>query len=267
MPRKQAPLTSLITDAEWDRICDVYRRHGGAHQSVANELGWTKARMHRVWKRGYPSQNLPPIMHSLGMDPESVEEIRARRNRLIKEELPPSEPVSTIEEVETKAVVIHTREQQRIQKLMRIEEDRRHAREDALAARAEEATLISITRQNALALNGATARLMKGALALSEKIQEGLEKEARDGSLSVKESLALVRSAASVARFNSETTMLAIKSERMVLGQPIDTDPEHHVDDGTLEQSVEWIERAASAIEKARARGLLMSENLKEQKA
>lgn len=266
MPRKQAPLTSLITEAEWDRICEVYRRHGGAHKSVAVELGWPDARMRRVFKRGYPSQNLPPVMNVLGMDPESVEEIRVRRQGLIKE-LPPSEPVSSVEEVEAKAVVIHTKEQERIRKLMRLEEDRRHAREDALAARAEEATLISITRQNALALNGATARMMKGALALSEKIQEGLEREAREGTLNLKEQLALVRSAASVARFNSETTMLAIKSERMVLGQPIESEPEHHVDDGTLEQSVEWIERAAAAIKKARSRGLLMVENLKQQKA
>jgi hypothetical protein len=163
-----------------------------------------------------------------------------------------------VDEVEQKAIVIHTAEQDRIRELVRQEEERRKAREDAIQARSEEATLIGINRRNAIALNGVTAQLMKGAVALSAKIQEELEREAETGQLSLQAKLQLVRSAASVARFNSEATMLAIKSERMVLGQPIEAAPDTP-DDGTLEQAVEWIERSVKAVKRARERGLLTS--------
>lgn len=259
-PRKQHPVTSLISQSEWDRICEVYRRHNGPRKSVAEELGWTIVRMKRVFKRGYPSQGFPPVMQVLCMDPDSVDEIRAKRQQLQKE-LPPSEPIESVEEVEAKAVVIHTREQERIASLMRREDERRHAREDALEARTEEAVLVSSARRNAIALNGVTAQLMAGAIKLAAKIQKGLEEEASGGTMSTKEQLALVRSAASVARFSSETTMLAAKTERMVLGEPIETEPEHH-DDGSLEQAVAWIERSVRAVERARKRGLLTAETL-----
>lgn len=271
--RKTKALTAIITPADWDRIVEVYERHGGYSIKVAHELGWTHDRARRFFYKGVPSMGYPPIRTLLAMDNLSTEQIRARRAEIEEqiayesnkpagsERFPVRQKkkqpvVETPEAVEAQAVVIQETEQARLRELVRLEEQRRKAREDAIQSRAEEATLVSINRRNAIALNGLTAKLMSGAAALSESIQQELEKMAQDKRVSTAEKLQLVRSAASVARFNSEATMLAIKSERMVLGQPIEAEPETR-DDGTLDQAVEWIEMSIAAVRRARERGLL----------
>lgn len=254
-PRKRKPLISNMTPDEWNRIVSIYARHGGYSYAVAVELGWPVARAARVYKRGYPSLGLPPIKTILAQDALSADAIRAKRQEL-SDSLPPSEIVRTVEEVETKAVVIHDAEQARIKDLVRQEEERQKTRADAIASRAEEALLIKINRNNAIALNGVTASLMKGAVALSANIEAELEKAAADKSLTLQDKLNLVKSAAQIARFTSEATMLAAKSERMVLGQPIEADSVRS-DEGSLDQAVEWIEAAQKAVNRARARGLL----------
>jgi hypothetical protein len=258
-PRKRVPLVSNITPEEWDRIVAVYARHHGYSYAVAVELGWPIARARRVYMRGYKSLGLPPIKTLLAKDALSAEQIRAKRASM-DAELPPTEEVTSIEQIESKATVIHAAEQARVRELVRLEEVREKAREDAVKSRADEALLISINRKNAMALNGVTASLMKGAIALSARIQTELEAAAFSGELTVQEKLNLVKSAASVARFNSEATMLAIKSERMVLGAPIDVPAESGVD-GSLEQAVEWIERSVRVVQRARDRGLLQATN------
>ena len=103
---------------------------------------------------------------------------------------------------------------------------------------------------------------MRGAVSLAGLIERELQEVAAGTSeVSLSQKLQLIRSAASVARFNSEASMLAVKSERLVLGQPIETTPEITADDGSLDQAVDWIERAAKAVERAKSRGLLKSSN------
>lgn len=254
-PRKRKSLVSNITPDEWNRIVSVYARHNGYSCAVAVELGWPIARTARVYKRGYPSLGLPPIKTILAQDALSADAIRAKRQEL-SESLPPSVEITRVEEVEVRAEIVHEAEQTRVRELLRQEEERQKARADAIKSRAEEALLISVNRRNALALNGVTERLMKGAVALSQNIEEELAKAATDEALTLSDKLQLMKSAAQIARFTSEATMLAAKSERMVLGQPIEADPVR-TDGGSLEQAVEWIEAAAKAVNRARERGLL----------
>jgi hypothetical protein len=119
--------------------------------------------------------------------------------------------------------------------------------------------LISINRKNAIALNAMTAQILRGATKLSEKIQIDLQKEAEHGTLPVGKRLHLVRAAASIARFNAEASVMAVKAERMVLNQPIDADPDSGEEGGTLDEAEAWINRCAKALKRAKARGLLVA--------
>lgn len=251
-----------IGPREYDYIVSVFAKHNGLTGPVACELGWESHRTKRVYDVGYPRLGFPPARTMIAMDRVAADEVRAQRARL-SSQLPPSveieaeDPAEQQEEISQKALVIHGAEESRIRALMQVEEDRRLQREDAVKARAEEAMLVSITRRNALALNGVTTRVMKGALALSERIQERLEEEARANVMSAGQMLALAKSAASVARFNSEVTALAIKAERAVLGEPIASAPNVDEGDSSLDTAVAWIEKAVKAVNRAKERGVV----------
>lgn len=257
-PHKKRDLTRHITPEVYAELVAVFRKHGGPCDALFKELGWLPARAQRVYMNGYPSKGYKPIVDIIAEDEVAI---HANRRRL-QEGLEPAPPLPTVDELEAdsnRAIVIADVESRRLNELVRREQERTKAREDAIQARSEEALLLGMQRRNAIALNGVTAQLMKGAVALAGLIQTELETAASGKTeLSLDQKLKLVRSAASVARFNSEASMLAIKSERLVLGQPVESAADTP-DDGSLEQAVEWIERSVRAVQRARARGLLGS--------
>lgn len=257
--RKPRQSISHVTREMYDEWVAVFRKHGGPNAGAVAELGWLISKTKRVFKRGYPSLGLPPVADILA---EDEVRIRAARRRA-EEGLPEKIPLPTEDELqanEQRAIVLADSESRRLQEMVRREEDRRKAREDAIQARSEEALLLGMQRRNAIALNGITAQLMKGAVSLAGLIQKELEAiAAGGGEMTTNQKLQLIRSAASVSRFNAEASMLAIKSERLVLGHPIEAAPEANVDDGSLDQAVDWIERAAKAVLRAKSRGLLKS--------
>lgn len=250
------PPPADITEEKWNQIVAVYQKHSGRMRAVAAELGWPLARTQRRWALGYPSLGFPPIKTLMARDSFSMTEIRAERANFEKR-LPQVPLVSELpKENHARAVVISTAEQLRLEAMVRRESERERARQDAIKSRAAEATLVSINRGNAIALNAMTASLLHGASKLSHKIQQELEQEAKVSTLSLSAKLHLVRAAASIARFNSEATVMAVKAERLVLNTPIDVD-EETPDAGSLDEAAEWIEKANTAIARARARGLL----------
>lgn len=258
--RAKYPELKKIDADEWNRIVGIFARVNGNVTAAAIELDWPQARCRRVFNRGYPTLGLPPIRTALAMDSLAAEEIRASRYSLDRM-IPRSVSVTNVAEVEQKAVVIVEAEAARVRRLVEIEEERRKARADAVEARGEEALLIKCNRQNSMALNGLTSKMLRGAAVLTETIEKELVEIAKGSTLSTSHKLQLVKSAAQIARFNSEATMLAIKAERMVLGQPIEPDANGVEDSGTLEQAVGWIESAAEVVRKAQRRGLLSSGN------
>jgi hypothetical protein len=249
-----------INADEWQRIVAVYAKHEGRLHQTAAELGWPIARTTRLYKRGYPSIGYPPIKNILAADAFSANEIRAER-QLMEGSLPPSAPVEVLSKVapdHQRAVVISTAEEARIKEMVRREEERERARKDSLKSKAEEATLVQINRRNAIALNVMTAQVLHGAGKLSSRIQKDLEREAAQGTLSTGEKLQLIRAAASIARFNAEASVMAVKAERMVMNTPIDAGPEQPTADGdAVADAVAWIEKAQKAIGRAKERGLL----------
>lgn len=259
---KRHPEGSVSPD-DYHELVKIFAKHDCNIANVAAELGWPARRATRAYKRGYPGHGFPPIRTILARDTIAGDEIRAERAALDRKmprstEIVETAPGAQAAEIESKAVVIHGAEERRLKALMRLEEERRLTREDAIKSRAEEMMLISINRRNALALNGVTASVLKGALALSGKLQKQMEKEARSGEMDPASVLALVRSAASIARFTAEATVLAVKSERAVLGEPIPVDGVlDDNSDGTLDAAVEWIDRAIGAVTRARERGVL----------
>ena len=248
------PAPKEITPEEWLRIVKVYSRHEGRIRGVAAELGWPIARTTRLWKKGYPSLGYPAVKTVIARDGFSETELRARRAE-ISAALPPSAHTA-----ESRAEVIHGAEEHRLRQMVLREEMQERARQDAIRSRAEEAMLISINRKNAIALNAMTAQILQGATSLSRKIQQDLEHEATHGSLPVGQRLQLVRAAASIARFNAEASVMAVKAERMVLNQPIEADRDEGDESrGTLDEAAEWINRCAKALKRAKERGLLVA--------
>lgn len=250
-----------ITSDEWNQLIEVYRKWDGRISMVAAELGWPEAKTRRVYKRGYPSLGLPGIETTLARDALATEEIRAGR-QAIQERLPKVTPLSSPQIAVQNPQVLARGEQKRIAVMVDAEERRVQARRDAVEARAEEAVLISITRRNAVALNGVTSKMLNGALALSTKIEQELKNLANDKSVSVEKKISLVKSAASIARFNAEASVLAVKAERMVTGQPIDTpDDESAVStENSLIESERWINVAMKALNRAKERGVLTTD-------
>lgn len=249
---------SLLTPSEWTRICGVYMKNNAEIFATSVELGWPIARTRRVYLRGYPSCGLPPVKEVLARDADSAEEVRAARHEL---DVGPQEAIETIVKKRkgtNQTIVIARGEAERVRMLVEREEMRRKSRADMIQSRAEEAMMISLNRRNSLALNGVTSQLLKGALALSEKIQQKLEEEARNEDLSALDGLQLLKQTAQIGRYNSEATMLAAKAERIVMGQPIEALAEESTD-GTLEGAVDWIQRSSAALQRAIDRGVVVN--------
>lgn len=251
------PAPRAINPEEWARIVGVFAKHEGRINAAAAELGWPKLRAYRVWTYGYPSVGYPPIKTILSRDSFSATEVRAERERMAKQ-LPPSADLTDPKDDHQRAIVISEGEEQRVRQMVKREEERERARADALKSRTEEATLIQINRRNAIALNVMTTRLLQGANKLSEQIQLELEREAAAPTMPLGARLQLVRSAASVARYNAEASVLAVKAERLVVGDPIDADPDGAAAaESSLDEAAAWIEQCQRALARARSRGLL----------
>lgn len=250
-----------IDSKEWNRLIEVYKKWDGRTSLVAVELGWPVARTHRVWKRGYPSLGLPPIQTVLAKDALAADDVRAERQKIQAVLPPPAVEVKSPAIAVQKAHVLAAGEAKRIAAMVQFEETRQLARQDAIQARAEEAMLVTLTRRNALALNGMTSNMLNGALELSKRIEVELKAAAKNSRLSLQDKLGLVKTAASIARFNAEASVLAVKAERLVLGSPIDA-PEDSPQDGenTLQESERWINVAIKALGKAKDRGVLTAD-------
>ena len=251
------PAPKSITPDSWNHIVAVFLKHDGRILASAQELGWPPARAERVFKRGYPSIGYPPVKTLIARDRFSEQEIRARRAELeaLRAEDGGSSSAPMVQDGEPVQVLAEP-EQRRMAELLRREAEREKARQDALKTRAEEAMLIGMARKNAIALNAVTAQVLRGATELAGTIQRELEQlAANGGSMTVGQKLQLVRQAAQIARFNAESAQLAVKSERQVMGGGPDEEPETS---GSLEESAAWIESSLKAIERARARGLLV---------
>jgi len=255
---------AAISPERWEAICEIYQHHAGPSLHAARDLGWPAARTRRVWNRGYPSQGLPPVKTVVASTAEKVAAIRAGRAEIEARERAQSEAMTrpsdadeAVERAGHNVEVVQPAEQRRIEMMLRRESDREKARQDAIKSRSEEAALVSHARRNSLALNVVTAQILRGAQALAGRIQLQLEREATsDKPLTIAEQLALVRQAAAIARFNSEAAMMAVKTERMVLGTS--EQAESSEPNGSLEEAAQWIESSVKAVQRARQRGMLV---------
>lgn len=260
------PPPKEITPEEWTRIVSVFAEYEGRVVPAARALGWPYAKAQRRWKYGYPSLGYPPIKKILACDEFSADEVRAARSK-IESDLPKSADLRNPMDDPHRAVVISTAEAARVRAMVKREEERAASRADAVKARGEEATLIQINRRNAIAMNVMTTRLLQGATKMAEQIQLQLEEEARSPTMPVGERLKLVKSAASIARFNAEATVMAVKAERLVAGDPIDAEASGAaIAESSLNEAAAWIEQCQRALERARSRGLITAPAVAESK-
>lgn len=280
------PAPKEISPERWNHIVACFAKHDGRLYASARELGWPVARTRRVLEFGYPSIGYPSVKSLLALDHAGEQAIRAARADIEAERSKSSHeamaelveaakrtglsatrvlgkarrtPEDLVrEQEEPESHVLTVAEQRRVAALVKREEERDKARTDAIKARGEEATLVSASRRNALALNAVTAQVLNGAIKLAARIQTALEVEASASTLSLRDQLALVRQAAQIARFNAEAGLQAVKSERIALGQAELPEPGEHVN-GSLEDAESWIVTTTRALQRARDRGLMLT--------
>jgi len=228
------PRPNALTDDEWSVWVEAFAQRPGQPQVVAKALGASPVTSHKYWHLGDGTR--PPIK-------ETVLELR-REARALRAMGPSPDDPAQVKHI----AVLMDREKRRLA----LERDRAETM-------AEEGRVAQAARRNALALGLATASMLQGAMKLSERVRRQLELRADDPSVSVKESIALLRQIATVTRFSNEASKLSVHTERVIMGAPIA--PPEGADDGeqlSTERSMIWIEEAAEMVKRARARAALL---------
>jgi hypothetical protein len=126
------------------------------------------------------------------------------------------------------------------------------AQEDLGRSRAEESQLVELAKQNAIGLATTNLRLLRGANKLAERIELALA----DEKMSTNEYAILLQRIATITAKSNESARLAIQLERLVLGEA-ETIVGVQLQDVSLEEADAIVQRAAAAVARAKAAGVL----------
>lgn len=212
----------------YESLVSAFLAVPGNASAAAREAGCDRRTAARAWSLGWPRKGFAPIKQRV------EDEQRAARARLLRDE-------QDAREAKRDAAA-------------KLEAD---ASIDRAKSRAEEARAVRAARANALALQGATARLNRGALALAQRIEaQLLNTNDEAAKLKPREAVALLRQVAAINRESNDAARLAVQLERLVLGEP-DQVVGHVLIDMTPEDARREIERANEALGRATRRGTL----------
>lgn len=227
-----------VTPEDYDRLVQAYRsmgrdmRHSGAAEIMGP--GWTEHRCRKLWVSGVPRFGFAPVR-------DVVSDAHARMS-----------------EHQLAVVAAEERERAAVREMVAQEEVRRAAAADAAAVRAEEARMVRAVRGSVVTLAEATQGLMRGLAELSAKVEAKISEMAATGDVDAKAGVALVRQAATIAKFGSEAAANTLKMERALLGDPAALEDETKRG-GRLspEEASRWISVAARALRRAHGAGVV----------
>jgi hypothetical protein len=230
-------MNSRMTDAEWERWIAAFREHPGHTVKVAKIMGCPRNRARLAWYHGWPKQGRPPISQILEMDKSLA---RAHRGMRESDDAK-AEPGEITDSV--RALAKHTDVADAVAERNR---RRQKALEDSVKTRTQEGMLISISRGNSIALAASTANLLKGAQALSKRMEEQLRLE----TVPIREAMSLIKSVAIITRMNAEASKQVFEMERLVMGEP-DTEVKGGAG-GKLSpaEAAEWMRVAMNTVRK-----------------
>lgn len=131
-------------------------------------------------------------------------------------------------------------------------------RQKRIEAQAEEASLASLSRKNAIRIGLAQTDLFDGAMVVSKEIKRRLQEHQRDGTLrdlGLGELRQLLQTCASIGERAHRVMRMAVEIERLVSGNPIQTG-EDVVAEYTPEEMEAEMQRLSSVVANARTRYL-----------
>ena len=211
----------------YDGLVSAFRDAPGNTSSASRAVSCDRRTARKAWNEGWPDLGFLPVKQVVE---EEQAETRARLKVVRSEDL--------------------ARQELENEKLGAVRDS--DARDDAIAARTEEARTVRAARHNAMGLLAVTQRLLRGANRLAEKIEQDIA----TADLRPAQAISLFQTIASTARASNETAKLAIAMERNLLGEPEKIIGHHHT--MTEAQAVREIELAGKAAERARARGVVI---------
>ena len=227
-----------ITRDFYDALVVAFREHPGEAVAAAKKAGVTYRTAKRGWEQGWPSAGdfARPIQEVIG---EEQAEARAQRQKTFDQE----------------------------------ESTRSAIRRDAIDTRSQEGVVVRIARNNAVGYLGASQQMLVGVTSLAKRLRAELESLSEpigtevgdDGverpvfpDLDMGKALRLMQTTASALRQGNEAALIAMRMERLHMGEP-----EMHlgVQVETMEQAEQHVARATRALERARRKGLSLVSN------
>ena len=211
-----------ITKELYSKLVDGFRLHGLNYAAVARHAGCDRRTSKRGWERGWPQRN------------EHWGPIRAK----IEAELSATRAAqATIENKQDYSEAA----------------ERKKAQQDAIQARGQEAQLVRIARADVTQGLAAVARLMPG---LQTWAQEAAEKFKTQKPKSIQEVTKMLESFSRIIERLSGAADKAMAMERRLLGEP-EQIIGMQLPELTVSQSLDYIDAASRAVERARKSGLL----------
>lgn len=234
--------TPLIGRSTYERLLESFREHPGNISAAARSAGVGRGTARRAWREGWPRRQLPAII-----DVMQEEQLLARSRRQAAVYLGDGPPASGADVPAASTAHVPPGDSGP-------EAARMLAKDDAVATREAEGSMVKLARANVVALMSATSRLLSAGIDKAK----ALEKDIRTGTveLTPKEVQKFLGSLGYLVSKSTESAKLAIEMERLLLGEPTEV-LGLEVRNMTLDDAARTIELANRALARARKRGLV----------
>jgi hypothetical protein len=235
-----AGIPKRVSDAEWERWIETYRKHPGQIVKVAALMGCPRNRASIAWNKGWPRQGRPPVSELLEADKVLARKMRAEAEEAAVRgaEVVAEPPIPTAAELATPEAST----QRNMALMVEREKTRKASQRDAALTRSEEGKLIKRARRNATELADVTGELLAGAKALMPRLRKLLEDESTD--LTLKEGISFMQKLAVLTKLGTEASKMALQAERLAMGHPVGDDDVEGATGGALspEHAAKWLQ-------------------------
>jgi len=251
-----------ITRDFYDNLVAAFREHPDSYAAAARSAGCDQRTAKRGWQKGWLTiaDWARPICEVVAEHEAKVMvAARAKRARIMQAE---EEARLERERAEAEGYAVEA-EAQKTAQAQNQAVQRVQARADVSDTRAQEGVVVALARGNAARYLGASQQMMAGLTALTKRIRAEMEelgtpekvvngkpiyKKANLGQM-----MRLVQTASSAMRQGNEAALIAMRMERLFMGEP----------EGTIgfrlesfEQAEGHLERANRALQRAKKLGL-----------
>lgn len=247
-----AGIPKRVSDLEWERWIETYRKHPGQIVKVAALMGCPRNRASIAWNKGWPKQGRPPVSELLEADKVMARKMRAEAEEAEAkgEAQPGSEAVAEVVPTAAELATPEASTARNMALMVEREKTRRASARDAALTRAEEGKLIKRARRNATELADVTAELLEGAKALMPRLRDLMEDEAAE--LTLKEGISFMQKLAVLTKLGTEASKMALQAERLAMGQPVGDEDTAGAAGGELspEHAVKWMQLGIGMLRK-----------------